>query len=113
MFSIFIEINAASSKKKQELIQLIIANSNIIRKYGVKQLGIFGSFVRDEAMDYSDVDFFIEFYPEQKNFDNFMDLGFFLQEITGRKIELITPQSLSKYIAPHILKEVEYVNFAV
>lgn len=99
-------------QKKQELIELIIASSQTIHKYGVKRLGIFGSFVRDEAKEDSDVDFFVEFYPEQKNFDNFMDLAFFLQELSGRKIELVTPQSLSKFIGPYILKEVEYVALA-
>ena len=98
--------------KKQELIELITASSQTILKYGVKRLGIFGSFVRDEAKEDSDVDFFVEFYPAQKNFDNFMDLAFFLQELSGRKIELVTPQSLSKFIGPYILKEVEYVAIA-
>jgi predicted nucleotidyltransferase len=39
-----------------------------------------------------------------------MDLSFFLENLLGRKVELVTPQSLSKYIGPHILKEVENVS---
>lgn len=41
-----------------------------------------------------------------------MRLGDLLEELTGRKIELVTLQSLSKYIGPYILKEVEYVPIA-
>ena len=99
-------------QNKESLINLILSNKNRILDFGVSRLGIFGSFVRNEANKMSDVDFYIEFFPEKKTFDNFMDLGFFLEEITGRKIELVTPQSLSPYIGPHILKEIEYVPIA-
>ncbi len=99
-------------KTKQELIEKIQSGQQQIRDYGVKQIGIFGSFVRNQASESSDIDFFIEFYPEQKSFDNFMDLAFYLQNLLGRKIEIVTPQSLSKYIGPYILKEVEYVPLA-
>lgn len=99
-------------KNKEELIQRILDNRQTIRQYGVKQLGFFGSFVRNEAKEDSDVDFFVEFEPEKKTFDNFMSLVEILEDITKRKIELLTPQSLSKYIGKYILKEVEYVPLA-
>ncbi|WP_211321579.1 nucleotidyltransferase family protein [Pedobacter cryoconitis] len=57
----------------------------------------------------SDVDLLFEFAPEQKTYDNFMNLSFFLEDLLGRKVEVVTPQSLSKYIAPHILNQTEYV----
>jgi len=99
-------------KDKKELIERILSHQETIRSYGVNRLGFFGSFVRDEVKESSDVDFFIEFDPEKKNFDNFMDLGFYLEELTGRKIELVTPQSLNKYIGKYITQEVEYVSLA-
>jgi hypothetical protein len=99
-------------KTKVELIEKLLSAQEAIRGYGVKHLGIFGSFVRNEATETSDIDFFIEFYPEKKNFDNFMELAFLLQNLLGRKVEIVTPQSLSKYIGPYILKEVEYVPLA-
>jgi predicted nucleotidyltransferase len=102
----------APVSNKQELLKTIHAHERQIHSYGVKQLGIFGSFVRDEVKQGSDVDFLIDFYPEKKNFDNFIELAFYLQNLLGRKVEIVTPQSLSKYIGPHILKEVEYVPFA-
>jgi uncharacterized protein len=97
---------------KSELIKLILDHQDQIKLLGVHRLGIFGSFVRDIVNDKSDVDFYIEFYPAKKNFDNFIDLAFYLQELVGRKVELITPQSLSKHIGSQILKEIEYVPFA-
>lgn len=100
---------SAPVKNKEELFARLILNREKIRSYGVMQLGIFGSFARNDVKATSDVDFFIGFFPEKKNFDNFMDLGFYLEELTGRKIELVTPQSLNKFIGKYILQEVEYV----
>ncbi|MBL7931697.1 MAG: nucleotidyltransferase family protein [Bacteroidia bacterium] len=99
-------------KTKKELIDRLLYNQKRILSYGVERLGVFGSFVRDQAKENSDVDFFIHFEPERKTFKNFMRLAETLEEITGRKIEMVTPQSLSKYIGPYILKEVEYVSLA-
>jgi predicted nucleotidyltransferase len=99
-------------KTKKDLFERILFNQEKIRTYGVARLGVFGSFVKDTANEQSDVDFFIHFEPERKTFKNFMKLAEILEEITGRKIELVTPQSLSKYIGPYILKEVEYVPLA-
>lgn len=99
-------------QNKKELIERILANKEKILSYGVRRLGIFGSFVRNEATHTSDVDFFAEIKIEYKTLRNFSALYDFLESLTGRKIEIVTPQSLSKYIGPHILKEVEYVPFA-
>jgi|ERR1051325_6998607 predicted nucleotidyltransferase len=101
-----------SVQNKKELIERILANQSQIMAFGVRRLGIFGSFVRDEANETSDVDFFIEMPREFKTLKNFSALYDFLEELTGRKIEIVTPQSLSKYIGPYILKEVEYVPIA-
>ncbi|MBS1786386.1 MAG: nucleotidyltransferase family protein [Acidobacteria bacterium] len=96
---------------KQELIELIQSHDAELKAFGVKRLGLFGSFVRNEAKPESDVDLLVEFTPGQKTFSNFMDLGFFLEELFGRKVDLLTPESLSPYIGPFILKEAEDVSF--
>ncbi len=96
---------------KVALLQTLIEHRNEIKSFGVKQLGLFGSFAHDTAIHPdSDIDFLVEFEPDEKTFDNFMDLSFYLEELLGRKVELITPQSLSPYIGPHILKQVEHVH---
>jgi predicted nucleotidyltransferase len=95
---------------KEELLAAISSNKELIKGYGVSNLGLFGSFSKGTFTESSDVDLLVEFIPEQKTFDNFMELSFFLEELLGRKVELVTPQSLSKFIAPHILNEVENVS---
>jgi predicted nucleotidyltransferase len=76
----------------------------------VTSLGIFGSFSKGKIKDSSDVDLLVDFDPAKKSFDNFMDLSFFLEGIFGRKVEKVTTQSLSKFIGPHILNEVQNVS---
>ena len=94
---------------KQQVIRLLKAHQQELLRWGVHRCGLFGSFVRDEAGKDSDVDLLVEFEPQQKNFDTFMGLCFFLEEIFEREVDLVTTESLSPYIGPHILKEVEYV----
>ena len=56
------------------------------------------------------IDILVEFHPPQKTFDNFIQLAFYLEDVLGRPVDLITSDSLSPYIGPHILQEVEYVS---
>jgi len=89
-----------------EIIRILKENRDVLIKYGVKKIGLFGSFVRNEQKDNSDIDFLVEF--EKPNFDDFMDLAFFLEDLFGRKVELITNGSLSPYILPYIEKEIKW-----
>jgi predicted nucleotidyltransferase len=59
----------------------------------------------------SDIDILVEFEPDHKTFDSISKLAFFLEELFERRVELVTLESLSPYIGPRILREVEYVNF--
>jgi predicted nucleotidyltransferase len=102
-------MSAPRVHNKQEVIAAIADAGNTLERFGVRSVGLFGSFLRDEAQDDSDVDLLVDFFPDKKNFDNFMDLAFYLENLLGREVEVVTPQSLSKYIGPHILKEIEYV----
>ncbi len=94
---------------KEHILSLIRRHQHQIRSWGVIRLGLFGSFVRGETDSDSDIDILVEFEPGYKSFDNFVQLAFFLQELFGRRVELVTPEALSPYIGPHILQEVEYV----
>lgn len=100
----------ASALNKEYIFDSLKLHHEEIKAFGVQSLGLFGSFVKNTATENSDIDLLVSFVPQQKTYDNFMDLSFFLENLFGRKIELVTPQSLSKYIGPHILKEVENVG---
>ena len=96
---------------KEHVLLLMQEHQHQIRAFGVRQLGLFGSFVRGQQESESDVDVLVEFEAGQKTFDAFIQLAFFLEELFGRRVELVTPESLSPYISPHILREIEYVRF--
>ena len=96
-------------QSKEAILSLLRINRSKIRRFGVAKLSLFGSFLTNRFHADSDVDLLVEFYPGQKTYDNFMELSFFLEDLLGRRVELVTPQSLSPYIGPHILKEAENV----
>jgi len=93
---------------RNDIIQIIRRNNDFLARHGVKRLGLFGSFVRDEQREDSDVDLIVEFGDGQKTYDNFIEVCYFLEDLVGRKVDLLTLESLSPYIRPHIEKEVRY-----
>ena len=80
----------------------------IKERFHVKKIGLFGSFARGDEKESSDVDIMVEF--EEPTFNNFMNLAFFLEDLFGRRVELVTPDSLSPYIASYVEKEVVWAD---
>jgi len=97
---------------KSDIFARLHGRRDRVRALGVSKLGLFGSFVRGEQRDDSDVDLLVVFEPGKKNFDAFMNLCFTLEEILERNVHLVTIESLSPYIGPRILDEVEYADLA-
>jgi predicted nucleotidyltransferase len=102
---------ARSVETKKDVFDVLRGHYEQIKTLGVCRLGLFGSFIHGEQNESSDVDVLVEFAPGQKKFDNFMQLAFLLEELLQRRVELVTPESLSPYIRPYILREIEYVSF--
>ena len=99
-------------KTKLDIFSVLEENRLRLRALGVKKIGLFGSFLRGEQRPDSDIDLLVQFEPEQKTFDNFIELSFFLEEVLQNRTELVTVESLSPYLGPHILREVEYAGLA-
>jgi predicted nucleotidyltransferase len=99
----------ATVETKEEILRRLLDEGRQIRSLGVRRLGLFGSFVRGEQGPGSDVDVLVEFEPGRKSFDSFMTLAFLLEEMLQRRVELVTPESLSPYLRPKILPEVQDV----
>ena len=97
---------------KNQIVDLLKQNSQELGKFGVSRIGVFGSFVTGQQTENSDVDLIVEFNAGQKNFRNFMGTASFAENLLGRKVDLLTPQSLSPYITPHIEKEIVYVQIS-
>jgi len=79
------------------------------RKFKARELAVFGSFLRGDQNSRSDVDILVEFAPGGKTFDNYMELKIHLEEILGRKVDLITKSGLRSEIKRDVLSEAVYV----
>ncbi len=96
---------------KNSILKTLAENHRHLESYGVKQIGLFGSYLRNEATQESDIDLLVDIRKDRKTFRNFLNLNYFLEELFHKKVELVTLQSLSPYIGPHILKTIEYAPF--
>ncbi len=103
---------ADSDLTKEDIISLVRQSKAELSSLGVKSIGLFGSFVREESSSQSDIDILVEFDRGKKTYDNFIDICFLLEELLRRKVELVTVDSLSPYIKPYVLKEIEYVQLS-
>jgi hypothetical protein len=79
-----------------------------IRSLGVRRIGIFGSFARGEEREESDIDILIEFKEGGRSFDTYMDIKFFLEDLFGRRVDLVDRDAIKPALAPHILRSVRY-----
>lgn len=77
-------------------------------RFGVSEIGVFGSWVRGEEKDSSDIDVLVDFDKEITLFD-ILELQWFLEETFEKKVDVAPRDSLRKYIGQHILAEVEYL----
>ena len=95
--------------RKMKAIEILKKHEGIIRqKYGVKKIGILGSFARGEEKESSDIDILVNFEKGAKTFDNFMELKFFLEDLFGKKVDLVTFEALRPQLKEVILREVAY-----
>ena len=77
-------------------IQETLKNLKVdINSFGVETIHIFGSVARNDAKSSSDLDVLVKFKPRKKNYDNFMNLTFFLEDVFGVKVDLITIDSIN------------------
>jgi len=93
---------------RDEVIRRIREHRRELAQLGVKSLALFGSVARGEAGPDSDVDVLVEF-SEPATFDRYMDLKFFLEDLLGRRVDLVTRKALKPRLRPYVEKEAVYV----
>ncbi len=95
---------------KENILATLKINKPELLKFGVINIGLFGSYLRNEQSNKSDIDLLIDFEPGKENFDNYMAVYDIFENIfKNQKVEVVTKNGLSKYIGPKILKDVVYV----
>ena len=86
--------------------QTLVDNRETLQKYGVKRIGLFGSYVRGTATAASDIDFLVEL--ERLTFRDYMGLALFLEDLFEKDVDLVTPTSIKPGFKPYIEKEASY-----
>jgi len=80
----------------------------ILRRYDVVRAAIFGSFIRGEMREYSDIDILVEFKGEKSLLD-LAGLKIELEELLGKKVDVLTYNSLHPLLKHKILSEQEII----
>ena len=94
-------------KSRDDIFELLEKERDSIRRLGVNRLGLFGSFVRGEQRPDSDVDILVEM--EGQSFRSYMAVSDFLEELFGRKVDLVPKEDIKPLLRNRILREVVYV----
>ena len=95
---------------KEYILSALKAKRAEFSAIGIREVGLFGSYVRNEQTEKSDIDILIDFDPERETFDNYMAVYELLENLfKNLKVEVVTKNGLSPYIGPKILNEVQYV----
>ena len=88
---------------KEIIIKTLRDHQADIRRFGVKRLGLFGSFARGEQKASSDLDFVVEL--EAKTFDAYMGLKNFLEELFGCHVDLVLQDAIKPRLKAQIMQE--------
>lgn len=95
---------------KEDIVSIIRNNRIQLKELGAKRIGLFGSHLNKHQNEDSDIDLLVEFEQGKKNFKTYTGTYLLLKELLHKEIDFLTPESLSPYIGPRILKSVEYVS---
>ena len=93
---------------KQDIKKILKEHKDILNKYKVRTIGLFGSYVRGEQREDSDIDLLVEF--DENTYSNFINLIFELEDIFRKEVTVVSEKDLSPYVLPYVLKELEIIE---
>jgi len=76
-------------------------------KFGVKEIGVFGSYVKGKETKSSDIDIYVEFDLKELTFDKYLGLLEYLENLLGGKIDLITKDGVETIRILYIKEEIK------
>lgn len=93
-----------------EIKKILKKNDSYIKTtFYVRELGIFGSFVKERQKTKSDIDILVAFEQGHKDFFNYTRLKYYMEELLGRKVDLVIKEAVKPRLRERIFNEVEYV----
>ncbi len=95
--------------RRDEALRLLTeAGPEIVSRFGVKRLRLFGSTARDEAREDSDVDVLVEF-AQPATFDGYFGLLHYLEDCLGCEVDLVTEKGLKERVRPYVERDAIHV----
>lgn len=102
--------NDCAMTQQDEVLNRLRLKKAEISGYGIRSIGLFGSYARNEQTAQSDIDILIDFEPDKENFDNYMAVYDLIEGLFENvRVEIVTKNGLSPYIGPKIINELKYV----
>ncbi len=96
-----------STNTAENILKVLHEKREILhQRFGVKTIGLFGSWIRKDASPASDIDLLVEF--DQPSFDKYMDLKFYLEDLLEKPVDLVLKTALKPRLQRLILDEVRY-----
>jgi len=96
-----------ATKTRQEIIQCIRSHKDEMEKrFTVRSIGLFGSYVHGTARPGSDVDIVVEM--GDPTFDHYMDLKFYLEDLFGTPVDLVLADTIKPRLKPYIDRDLVY-----
>ncbi len=95
--------------QKEQILALLAKHRADLDRYGVRSLALFGSVVRGEEKPESDIDLLVEF-EGPATFDGYMELKFYLEDLLGQPVDLVTLKALRPQLRPWIEQDLVYVS---
>jgi len=89
------------------VIRKIKANRRALKRFGVKSMALFGSTARDKMRKKSDIDVLVQF--DKSTWANYIGLKFYLEDLLGREVDLVTPKALKPAAKPFVERDLYYV----
>jgi uncharacterized protein len=93
---------------RDEILKMLEENREVIRGFGVRRLGIFGSYARGEQKEASDMDFLVEF--DDATLQNYLNLKEFLKQLFQCPVDLVFADTVKPRLKPIIFDEVIYAQ---
>ncbi len=93
------------------IVEVLSAHKGELQeKYGIKEMGVFGSYVRGEEKKQSDIDILVEFENHARvSLLDFIRLEHAIEDLLGVKVDLVEKSTLKPRIGKRILREIRYI----
>lgn len=89
---------------RAKILKTLREHQDVLEKYSVKRIGLFGSYARGDQTAKSDIDFLVEF--DRPTYDNFYGLCVFLERLFERKVEVLTPNAVDSIRVDEVARSI-------